>query len=202
MPTNIYPTTPTYQTPLAIGIVSNSAMSSRVTLDLKIKRGATLLVRIGRRAATTPTRAGYVAIRNTENDTIVHSSQRFDVAMQGPTTAAASTTLSAGSSAGTNTVSLTSATGFAVGDTVCISTSGGNMEFNRIVAISGTTFTLEFNLRLAAASGATFSNLAEIRSLYILGGDIYEIRAVNYSGLDLVFEVQAVVDEGDQVVTS
>jgi hypothetical protein len=201
MPTNIYPTLPTYPTPLAIGIVANSAMSSRATLDLKTKRGATVLVRIGRRAATTPSRAGYVAIRNTDNDTIVHSSQRFDVAMQGPTTAAASTTLSAGSSAGTNTVSLISATGFAVGDTVCISTSGGNMEFNRIVAFSGTTFTLEFNLRLAAVSGATFSNLAEIRSLYIPGGDIYEIRAVNYSGLDLVFEVQAVVDEGDQVVT-
>jgi hypothetical protein len=201
MPTNIYPALPTNPTPLAIGIVANIAMSSRATLDLKTKRGATVLVRIGRRAATTPSRAGYVAIRNTDNDTIVHSSQRFDVAMQGPTTAAASTTLSAGSSAGTNTVSLNSATGFAVGDTVCISTSGGNMEFNRIVAFSGTTFTLEFNLRLAAASGATFSNLAEIRSLYIPGGDIYEIRAVNYSGLDLVFEVQAVVDEGDQVVT-
>ena len=200
MPTNIYPALPTNPTPLAIGIVANIAMSSRATLDLKTKRGATVLVRIGRRAATTPSRAGYVAIRNTDNDTIVHSSQRFDVAMQGPTTAAASTTLSAGSSAGTNTVSLNSATGFAVGDTVCISTSGGNMEFNRIVAFSGTTFTLEFNLRLAAASGATFSNLAEIRSLYIPGGDIYEIRAVNYSGLDLVFEVQAVVDEGDQVV--
>jgi hypothetical protein len=201
MPTNIYPTIPTYPTPLAIGIVANQAMSSRVTLDLKIKRGATLIVRIGRRAATTPTRAGYVAIRNTDNDTIVHSSQRFDVSMPGPTTAAASTTLSAGSSAGTNTVSVISATGFAVGDTVCVSTSGGNMEFNRIVAISGTTFTLEFNLRLAAASGATFSNLADTRSQYIPGGDIYEIRAVNYSGLDLVFEVQAIVDEGDQVVT-
>ena len=201
MPTNIYPSLTTYPTPLAIGIVANSAMSSRVTLDLKIKRGATLLVRIGRRAATTPTRAGYVAIRNSDNDTIVHSSQRFDVAMQGPTTAAASTTLSAAASAGASTVSVTSATGFAVGDTVCVSTSGGNMEFNRIAAISGTTFTLEFNLRLAAASGATFSNLAEIRTLYIPGGDIYEIRAVNYSGLDLVFEVHAIVDEGDQVVT-
>lgn len=204
MPTNIYPTSPTFTSPapIAVQIVSNSSMSTRATLDLKTKRGATLLCRIGRRASTTPTRGGYIAIRNSDNDTLVHPSQRFDVLMQSPTTACAATTLSAQSNAGTNTCTITSATGFAVGDTVCISTSGGAMEFNRIVAISGTTVTLEFNFRSNAANGATFTNLADTRVVYVPGGDTYEIRAVNYSGLDLVFEVQSIVDEGDQVVTT
>lgn len=193
-------TTPTYTSVEPIGILSNGSLGTLRTLDLKTKIGATLLVWIGRRASTTPTRAGYVAIRNSDNNAAVFPGQVFDVVGQGPTTAAAATTLSAGASSGSGTISVASATGFAVGDTICLSESGGaRLQFARIASISGTTFTLERNLRATSNSGDNVTNLSDVRRVYIPGGDVYEIRTINASGLDLVFSVEAIVDEGETI---
>ena len=194
----VFKTSPSFQAIEPIGILSNSSRGTLRTLDLRQKIGATFLVWIGRTAATTPTRSGYVSIRNTDSNANVFPAQTFDIVGQGPTTAAASTTLTAGASAGTDSLSLTSATGFAVGDTICISVAGGaRLQFARIVNLSGTTVTLERNLRVTANTGDSVSNLADARRIYVPGGDIYEIRTVNYSGLDLVFQVDAIVDEGE-----
>lgn len=196
----------TFTQVLAPAILSNGSRGTLTTLDLKGTSstvgpvGAWLLVWIGRRASTTPTRAGYVAIRNTDNNSIVFPSQVFDVVNQGPTTAAAATTLTAQSASGTDTLAVSSATGFAVGDTICLSESGGaRLQFARIASISGTTFTLERNLRATSNSGDTVSNLADARRVWLPGGDIYEIRTVNYSGLDLVFAVEAILDNGETI---
>ena len=73
------------------------------------------------------------------------------------------------------------------------------MQFARISNISGTTFTLERNLRITSNSADTVSNLADARRIYVPGGDIYEIRTINASGLDLVFAVEAIIDEGETI---
>jgi hypothetical protein len=196
----VYKTQPSFSSIEPVGILANGSLGTLRTLDLRSKIGATLLVWIGRTASTTPTRAGYVAVRNSDGNNIVFPGQVYDVVAQGPTTAAAATTLSAGASAGASTISVTSATGFAVGDTLCLSVSGGaRLQFCRIASISGTTFTLERNLRIASNSGDTVANLSDARRLYIPGGDIYEIRTINNSGLDLVFAVEAIVDEGETI---
>ena len=193
-------TASTFTTVQSIGIVTNGNLGTLQTLDLTTKIGAALLVWIGRRSNTTPSRAGYMSIRNSDNNSLVFPSSVFDVVNQGPTTAAASTTLSAGASSGSGTLSLTSATGFAIGDTICLSESGGTrLQFGRIANISGTTVTLERNLRATSNSGDTVTNLADARRVYIPGGDVYEIRGVNYSGLDLVFAVEAIVDNGETI---
>jgi hypothetical protein len=193
-------TTPTFTQVYAPAILTNSSQGTLQTLDLKDKIGATLLIWIGRRASTTPTRAGYVAIRNSDNNAVVFPSQVFDVVGQGPTTAAAATTLSASASIGASTISITSATGFAVGDTICLSESGGvRLQFARVAGLSGTTLTLERNLRIASNSGDAVSNLADARRQYIPGGDIYEIRTHNFSGLDLVFAIDAIIDNGETI---
>lgn len=199
-------TAPTFTQLFAPAIVTNQNLGTRSTLDLTTKIGATLLVFIGRRANTTPTRAGYVAIRRTDysnNSPIVVPSPILDVYNQGPTTAAAATTLTAQSNSGTNTVTVTANTGFAVGDVVCFSdATGARIQWNRIALIGGTsnlTFTLEFPLHINANNGDTISNLADCRSVYLPGGDVYEIRPVNYSGLDEVFRIEAIVDNGETI---
>lgn len=196
----VYKTQPSFSSIEAINILANGSLGTLRTLDLRAKIGATLLVWIGRTASTTPTRSGYVAIRNSDGNNVVFPGQIYDVVGQGPTTAAAATTLSAGASAGAGTISVTSATGFAVGDTLCLSVAGGaRLQFCRIASISGTTFTLERNLRIASNSGDTVANLSDARRLYIPGGDIYELRSINASGLDLVFAIEAIVDEGETI---
>jgi hypothetical protein len=196
-------TAPTFTQIFAPAIVTNQNLGTRSTLDLTTKVGATLLVFIGRRANTTPTRAGYVAIRRTDNSTVVVPSTVFDVVNQGPTTAGAATTLTAQSNSGTNTVTVTANTGFAVGDVVCFSEStGARIQWNRIALIGGTsnlTFTLEFPLHINANNGDTISNLADVRQVYLPGGDVYEIRPVNYSGLDEVFCIEAIIDNGETI---
>ena len=200
MPGYVYKTTPSSQTIEPLAILTNGSQGTLRTLDLRNKVGATFFVWIGRRASTTPTRSGYVMIRNTDFNTLVLPSQTFDVVNQGPTTAAAATTLTAGASSGTNSLSVTSATGFAVGDTICLSeATGARLQFARISNISGTTFTLERNLRITSNSADTVSNLADARRIYVPGGDIYEIRTINSSGLDLVFAVEAIIDEGETI---
>jgi len=194
-------TSPTFTQVYAPAILADSSLGTLQTLDLTTKIGATLLVFIGRRAATTPTRAGYVAIRNSDNNTVVFPSQVFDIVGQGSTTAAAATTLSANAASGASTIAITSATGFAVGDTICLSESSGvRLQFARVAGLSGTTLTLERNLRAASNSGDTVTNLADARRIYIPGGDIYEIRTVNFSGLALVFEVEAIIDNGETII--
>jgi hypothetical protein len=193
-------TAPTFTQIYAPVILANSSLGTLQTLDLKDKIGATILIWIGRRASTTPTRAGYVTIRHSNNNAVVFPSQVFDLVGQGPTTAAAATTLSANAAIGASTISITSATGFAVGDTICLSeSSGARLQFARVAGLSGTTLTLERNLRLASNSGDTVTNLADARRQYIPGGDIYEIRTHNFSGLDLVFAVEAIIDNGETI---
>lgn len=63
------------------------------------------------------------------------------------------TTLSATSSAGTNSVTVTTATGYAVGDPVHIGRGYQNFEMNRVTAVNGSVLTLAYDLEFAHASG-------------------------------------------------
>jgi hypothetical protein len=71
-----------------------------------------------------------------------------------PNSSPTSTTLSAASSAGATSISVTSATGFATGQQVVVDT-GGYQEFRLISNVTGTTITLADALLWAHADGAT-----------------------------------------------
>lgn len=192
---------PTFATVEAVTQIANGNMGTLRTLDLTAKFGATLLVWIGRRAATTPTRAAYVAIRNSDNNTRVFPSPAaFDVVNQGPTTAAPATTLSAAAAANQNQLTVASVTGFAVGDNILISgANGARAQWGRIAQIAGSVITLERDLRAGNDNGDNVVGLADARRVPLPGGDVYEIRCVNYSGLDYVFAVEAITDEGETI---
>jgi hypothetical protein len=191
-------TTPTYSQIEAPVVIASGSLGTLRTLNLRTKFGAWLYVRMGRRGATSLTRAAYVAIRRTDNETLVLPVQIYDAISQ--TATAQSNTLSAAASIGDGTITLTSATGFAVGDTICLhsdDTSANRVEFARIVSISSNTLTLERNLLAAHNSADRVTSLADVQQIWLPGNEHYEIRCINNSGQSMVFAIDAAIDEGE-----
>lgn len=191
-------TTPTYSAIESPIVIASGSLGTLRTLDLRTKFGAWLYVRMGRRTGTALTRSAYVAIRRTDNDTLVLPNQMFDAISQ--TATAQNNTLSTAASIGDGTITLTSATGFAVGDTICLHSDDSNanrVEFARIVSIATNTLTLERNLLVAHNSADRVTSLADVQSIWLPGNERYEIRCINNSGQSMVFAIDAVTDEGE-----
>ena len=185
-------------TQIEAGVVIAAASQGTLrTLDLSAKYGAKIRVMIGRRVATALTRFGYVSIRPTNNNAILIPDTRLDGISS--TAVAIATTLNGATSIGDGTVTLTSATSFAVGDTICISDSAAVRvpEWARVLSISGSVLTLDRNLRVAHNSGDDVITMGDVQSIDLPGGDHYEIRCQNNSGQALVFRVESVIDNGD-----
>lgn len=191
-------TLPTYTQIQAPVVIANNAQGTPVKLNLKEKRGATFLVRIGRRVTNSLTRGGYVMIRNTDDDTLVSNVQRYDIL--GQTATAIAPTVTAGGAAGTNTVTLFSVTGVNIGDILCFHTATPDrVEFHRVFGVSGLVVTTEQNFLVSHNVGDIVTNLADDRAMYVEGGDIMYINCMNNSGQALVFAVDAIIDNGDTI---
>jgi hypothetical protein len=191
-------TNPTYTQVEAPVVIASGSLGTLRTLNLKTKFGAWLYVRMGRRVATALTRSAYVAIRRTDNDSLVLPNQMFDAISQ--TAVAQSNTLSANTAVGDGTCVLTSATGFAIGDTICLhsdDTNAQRVEFARIVNIATNTLTLERNMLVAHTSADRVTSLADVQSIWLPGNETYEIRCINNSGQSMVFAIDCVTDEGE-----
>ena len=191
-------TNPTYTQVEAPVVIASGSLGTLRTLNLKTKFGAWLYVRMGRRVATALTRSAYVAIRRTDNDSLVLPNQMFDAISQ--TAVAQSNTLSANTAVGDGTCVLTSATGFAIGDTICLhsdDTNAQRVEFARIVNIATNTLTLERNMLVAHTSTDRVTSLADVQSIWLPGNETYEIRCINNSGQSMVFAIDCVTDEGE-----
>ncbi len=197
----ITPTAPTFTTLLAAQVVTTGNLGTMATpLDLKAKRGAWLYGFVGRRAATALTRAGYIMVRPTNNGGLVFPGAGADLVSS--IAAAISTTVASGGAAGATTVTLTSATSFAVGDCVCLHSDDANanrVEFAKVVAISSNTLTVDTPFETSHNANDRVTTGADAFRAWAPGGDVYDFRAVNNSGQDLVFALYAVVDNGDTV---
>lgn len=193
-------TAPTFSQIEAPVVIASGSVGTNRTLDLKTKIGAWLYIRMGRRLGTALNRAAYVLVRRSDNDTLVLPAQTFDVVSQIAT--AQSTTVSTASAIGDQTVVLAAIGTFAIGDTICLhsdDTNANRVEFARIINIASTTITVERPFRTAHDIGDRVTNLADVRQVYIPGGDIYEIRCINTSGQSIVFAVDAMIDEGETI---
>lgn len=200
---NVTKIAPDFGTVQAFTVLANTAntgsQSSIVTLDLKTAlEGAVIYGFIGRRNATALTRGGEIVITPSQNDTLNIPIQTFNIVGQIAT--CISTTMSAGSSIGDVTISITSSTSFAVGDTICIHSDDSNanrVEFARVRGVGTNQLTLNRALRLAHNNGDRVTTLADVRRMVLPPGDIYEIRCVNpVAGQDLVFGVYRQTDQG------
>lgn len=196
----INPTSPTFSQIEAPVVLASGTNGNLRTLDLKTKYGAWLYVRIGRRNGSALTRSGYVMVRRTDNDTLVHPAVVYDI--MNSIAAAQNNTFSAGTSIGDTTLTLTSAAGFAIGDTICMhsdDTAANRVEFNRIVDIATNTLTLERAMRVAHNNLDRVTSLAEVASIFLPGGDHYDIRCINVSGQPLLFAVDAAVLDSETI---
>lgn len=202
----VTPTTPTIvSAPVPAVVLATATVGTRSTLDLRTAWGAWVFVRIGRRVVTALTVAARVVIRPTINgDTIIHPGQSMD-RVSSTAAAGAKTTLSGATSIGAQSIPLTSATGFAAGDIICLhsdDTSAARVEFARVSSVSGSNLIPDSPLKLAHSSADACSNGADVFArMFIPGGSTYEIFAENgASGQSLVFEVQAQTYPSDSIV--
>lgn len=196
----VTPTSPTFATQIAAASFATSVTpGTTVTLDLKTSFGAWLYGRIGRNAATALTRAAYIAIRRTYNNALIHPVTTYD--MVSSITAVNATTLNGAANSGTDSCVLTSATGFAAGQTVCLNSSGLRIEFAQVADVTSTTLKIDRSggWRTTHNSGDTITWGADVFSVWIPGGDIWEFTPVNNSGQTVIMALDSVVYASDTV---
>jgi hypothetical protein len=177
--------------------------AGRATLDLRAKFGAFLHLRVGRTSVTALT-AGIRTrvIRRIANGAIVHPVGLFEA--QGVATAAALTAVLA--PFGTGGWSVTSVTGFAVGDLVALDPDGlTTLEFARISRVDAGNSVLYFESELQFdQSGKNITNKAEVYApLQVAGGSVVEVifdYQESTSGNDVVCECLAQRYDRDDVV--
>jgi hypothetical protein len=154
----------------------------RGTLNLKTKFGAKLFVRLGRGGTTALTNGVNVQIRALANDgtnNVPHPGEV--VPLLSSTAAASSTTVSSDSASGQAALNVSSSTGFAAGDTICIQDSGGGvtrLEFAKVSKTATGVLTLDSNLIFThtAAQADTVRNKADIFApVWLDGGSLYEV---------------------------
>lgn len=192
----VFPTTPTYTQVLApTSYSSQAAPRATIPLNLQGKFGATLLVRIGRDAATALTRAGYLAARRTDNDTLVMPNSTRDCVSS--TAAVNQTTVSSGGGSGATTVTVGSGTGYAAGQNVLLQLAGERAEFVTITDATSNVLTIDRSTGFRVGHNASdrVTNGADVFEIYLPGGDIWELTPVNNSGQTLIFAVDAIIDD-------
>jgi hypothetical protein len=159
---------PTYtktanQTALANQRVTASTVVVGSAFDLSGKMGGAVHVRFGRRVATASTAGANLRLEVSFKTSGTDAWSPWAIFTTG-FAACSSTTTSAQSNIGTNTLTLTSATGFAAGDVIYIDRADGDGEWARVKSVSGSVITLEDNLTATVNSGVTVSDSAEIFS--------------------------------------
>lgn len=200
----VTPTSPTFSTVIApLVLASGTTLGTLQTLDLKTKFGAFLYPMIGRRAATALTRSGYIAIRRShdQNASFNFPSTRDDFISS--IVAANSTTVSSGGVAGTNTVVLTSGTGYAAGQWACLhsdDTNANRVEFVQVTDLATNTIAVDRNFKVSHNANDRIVNQADVGApIWLQGGDVYEITPVNNSGQSLVFHCLAAIYASDTI---
>lgn len=191
-----------FNTVIAGQTLANGSTLAPLLVDLRNADSAVFHVLIGRRNTTAPTAEMRVQIRRTQNDTQVIPGRTFDVTNQSPTTAANQTTTTQAQSVGDTTIVVLSATGFAVGDVICISAAAGGTgthQWADIIAISGTTFTLAEPLKAAVANADRVANFGTCISQTVEGGDQMRVRVRNNTGQEMAVAVFVEIRKGFEV---
>lgn len=181
----------------ATSLASGTTLGTKQTLDLTGKVGAYLYARIGRNAATALTRSGYLAVRPTGKGGVNNPSTAYDRISS--TGACVATTVASGGAAAATTVVLTSGTGFAANDVVCLQLAGARLEFVRVIDLTTNTLTLDQAFRTSHTAADTVTNGADVFDrMWLPGDEIYEVTPINNSGQTLVFVADYITYASDQ----
>lgn len=193
MPT-IYPTTPEFRTIIApVAHATQAAPRTTVTMDLRNSFEATLMILMGREAATALTRPAKVGVRRTDNGSRNLPAGPRDCFSS--TAAVTRNTVASGGAGGTTSVTLASGTGFAANDNILIQTAGTNVEFCTLSDVTTNTLTIDRStgFRLTHAVNEVVTNGVDYFEMSLPGGDIWEITPTNNSGQTIIFLVEAII---------
>lgn len=157
--------------------------SVRGTIDLRTRIGADLFLKIGRGGTAAITNGVDVLIRRVLNNdvAIVGGAHPAGLALLSSVAAASGTTVNVDSAAGQAALNVTSITGFAAGELVCIQDSGGGVtrvEWHRISRTATGILTMDRNLQFAhtAAQADTVRDQADVFTpIWVAGGSLYEV---------------------------
>lgn len=171
---------------VALAVLNNNGGANfqrRGTIDLTAKHGAYLHVRMGPTAATAPGVAISVLVRPVINAGStaggVSATHPVHILLSGSTAARNATTLNGAISAGATTLTLTTATGFVVGD-ICMLmdsvSSPTKAEFFRISKIASSVVTPDLPIVQAFANSAPIARAADVfPRLWLPGGEQWEV---------------------------
>lgn len=183
----------------AASFATSTTPGTTQTLDLTTKFGAFLLCQIGRNAATALTRAGYFAIRRSFNSsaTIRHPANNYDFISS--IAAVNATTVASGGAAGATTVVLASGTGMVAGQVLCANLTGSRIEFFQIDNLTTATVTIDDSngFKITHNASDVVTNGADCGTVWLPGGDIWNITPVNNSGQTLIMAAYAEVYASD-----
>lgn len=178
--------TPSFTDNVAVVAAATLARGStaRGTLDLRAKFGAYLFPRIGRGGTTALTNGIDVLVRRVANNDGADGQHPAGApAMLSSTAAASSTTCATSdSNSGQPALNVSSITGFAAGDIICIWDSGNTtfsrLEFHRVSKTATGILTLDRNLHYTHTSAGvdTVRNKADVFApIWIPGGSLWEV---------------------------
>lgn len=152
------------------------------TLDLRLKLGARIFLKIGRLAATALQSSIAVFIRPVWNNGSADGRHPSTTLLFSQYSASVAPYVNGNAAAGSRTLVVSSGTSIAAGDVLCISDNGGaaftRLEFVTVSKISGTTITLVEPLGFdhTAAQQDIVTRLADcFPAQTIPGGSLYEI---------------------------
>ncbi len=201
MSNTITPTVPTFQSQIAVAaFATGAAPGTKTTLDLTTKKGAILYCRIGRAVATALTRAAYIAIRRTVNNTVVNPANNYDFISS--ITAVNATTVSSGGASASTSMVLGAGTGFAAGQIgfSCLSaTDATRAEWFQITDLATATITVDRAFRVSHSASDIVTWGADVGVVPLPGGDVWDITPVNNSGQAVIMAVDAAVFPSDTV---
>ena len=195
----ISPNTFTFTTVLApVSQATSTTPLTTYVLDLRQKWGAFIIPVIGKTNATALTRSAYFAIRPTFNGNNILPVTAYDFYSQ-LSNNTATTTVASGGAAGAATVTLTSGTGFAVGNVICLSSGSSRIEFANVADVTGAVVTIDRSTGFITSHNATdnVTNGVDIGRIWIPGGDQYEITPMNNSGQTVILACYAEIYASD-----
>lgn len=185
--------------PIPTTTLTTENISTLSLLDLRVKFGAWLYCRIGRRVSNALTRPGYIQVRPTLNGTIQNPSNAYDRVTS--ISSCVANVLTTSVSVGATSFLTANTSGFAAGDRICFQSPdsvAARVEFAIIANSVGFTIYLDRPTTIAHSPGDIITTNADVWDrMWIPGGDIWSIGAVNHSGQELIYEALGMTYDSD-----
>jgi hypothetical protein len=153
-----------------------AACNQRATMDLRAKYQARLYVAVGRAGTTAITGSPLTLVVRPLHNNAARRHPANPLGRVAGSVTAVSTTINGTQNQPQTSLTLTSTTGMAVGDILCVGYNSANEEYCRVSKVtSGTVVLLDAPTIVNHANGETVTNQGESWIIPVPGGSLYEV---------------------------